>query len=189
MVCRQLGFKRGVRSTTQGFVHGPVDPDEKITEEIGCQGYETRLERCNIAFSSGRRSGGGQQNSLRDSIISVTCIHDSHALCEGDDEIPWRGSCYSLFYDKATFKEANKACESRGRSLVEISDQEENDLISELLLGNRFADGRLSKVWTGGLANRRARSSLFYWAGSRTRILGKYLKAIRQLSFVLEKKT
>ena len=48
LVCKQLGFSRGVRSTTQGLVHGPVDKSRKITENVECQGSENSIQKCNI---------------------------------------------------------------------------------------------------------------------------------------------
>ena len=48
LVCKQLGFARGVRSTTQGLVHGPVDESRQITERIDCQGSEDSLQKCRI---------------------------------------------------------------------------------------------------------------------------------------------
>ena len=50
LVCKQLGFARGVRSTTQGLVHGPVDESRKITERIDCQGSEDALQKCRIRY-------------------------------------------------------------------------------------------------------------------------------------------
>ena len=52
LVCKQLGFARGVRSTTQGLVHGPVDESRKITERIDCQGSEDALQKCRIRYVS-----------------------------------------------------------------------------------------------------------------------------------------
>ena len=52
LVCKQLGFSRGVRSTTQGLVHGPVDESRKITEKVDCQGTEDSLEKCIIRYLS-----------------------------------------------------------------------------------------------------------------------------------------
>ena len=46
IVCKQLGFSRGVKKTTQGLVHGPVDQDSRATEDVDCSGDEEFLEDC-----------------------------------------------------------------------------------------------------------------------------------------------
>ena len=46
IVCKQLGFSRGVKKTTQGLVHGPVDQDRRATEDVNCSGDEEFLEDC-----------------------------------------------------------------------------------------------------------------------------------------------
>ncbi len=48
VVCRQLGFRRGTRATTQGLVHGPVQQERKITERVECRGDEEGIEKCNV---------------------------------------------------------------------------------------------------------------------------------------------
>lgn len=55
LVCQELGFKRGVRSTTQGFVHGPVDEDRKMTENVDCKGHEKGLSKCRIRYKDPNR--------------------------------------------------------------------------------------------------------------------------------------
>ena len=71
------------------------------------------------------------------SIVSVTCVHDSFALCQ-DNEIPWKGSCYSLNFNRSTFDQANQFCQNEGKKLIEVDSQVENDLISELLLQSKL---------------------------------------------------
>ena len=46
VVCKELGFHRGVKKTTQGLVHGPVDQDHRATEDVDCKGDEEHLEDC-----------------------------------------------------------------------------------------------------------------------------------------------
>ena len=43
LVCKQLGFSRGVKKTTQGLVHGPVEQEDRATERVDCEGGEGRL--------------------------------------------------------------------------------------------------------------------------------------------------
>ena len=94
IVCKQLGFNRGIRSTTQGLIHGPVDSNRKMTETIECQGTEDKLEDCRIKYKS--NSGTCQTEK---SIVSVTCVHDSFALCN-DNEVPWGKKCYSVHFNR-----------------------------------------------------------------------------------------
>ena len=119
--------------------------------------YTNRASRCN----------------LKTSIVSITCIHDSFALCD-ENELPWKGSCYSLNFNRSTFDEASNACINQGKKLVEINDQDENDLISELLLQSQYSKGLLSQVWTGGKArSNRRRSASYYWDASNSLIGSK----------------
>ena len=48
LVCKELGFPRGVRSTTQGLVHGSVNEKRKITENEESDGDENSLKKCRI---------------------------------------------------------------------------------------------------------------------------------------------
>ena len=50
LVCKELGFPRGVRSTTQGLVHGNVNENRKITENVECDGDENSLKKCRIRY-------------------------------------------------------------------------------------------------------------------------------------------
>ena len=79
-----------------------------------------------------RYKSRAKQCDPQTSIVSVTCIHDSFALCE-DNEVPWKGSCYSVHFNRSTFKQAKSICQNEGKKLLEVMEQEENDLISELL--------------------------------------------------------
>ena len=76
-----------------------------------------------------------------------------------------------MFQSRSTFHEAKSVCKAEGKVLLELTSQQENDLLSELLLHTSYSTGLLSQVWTGGVgANRGRRSSLFYWDGTTTRI-------------------
>jgi hypothetical protein len=62
---------------------------------------------------------------------------------------------------------------------VEITDQQENDLISELLVQSKLSPGLLAEVWTGGMGSRTRRSSRFYWDGT-----GNSINGTRMICFV-----
>ena len=169
VVCKQLGFSRGLRSTTTGFVHGPVDEERRITDSIDCIGTEDSLTDCNVKY----KSSGSQCNPTQ-SIVSVTCIHDSIALCD-EKEVPWGTSCYSVHFNRSSFEDATETCQKEGKKLLEITHQAENDLLSELLLHSRYSPGILSHIWTGGKARKRSRSrsrssAYYYWTGSNAGI-------------------
>lgn len=141
LVCKQLGFSRGVRSTTQGLVHGPVDSDRKMTEKVECQGFERHLQECRIKYRT-----RAERCKAEESIVSVTCVHDSFALCS-DNEVPWGDSCYSVHFNRSTFDEASQTCQREGKQLVELTDQAENDLLSELLIHSQYSSGLLRSVF------------------------------------------
>ncbi len=102
-------------------------------------------------------------------MVSVTCVHDSFASCPVG-EVPWGRSCYSVHFERRDFRSAAEACEAEGKRLAEVTTQQENDLLSELLLQNEYSSGVLAEAWTGGLASDTARAPLYYWHGSRTTI-------------------
>ena len=63
----------------QGLVHGPVSAARKLTESVSCSGRETGLEKCAVEYSS---DAGGNGCKLDESVVAVTCVHDSLAVCE-----------------------------------------------------------------------------------------------------------
>jgi hypothetical protein len=121
--------------------------------------------KCNVQYVSARQSGSSCK--LSEQVVSVTCLHDSFAAC-AEDEVPWGGSCYSLHFNLSDFHEANAVCEAQGKALVEITSQQENDLLTELLL--RQPDLALSEMWTGGMGAQTARTPSFFWHGSKQNI-------------------
>ena len=52
VACRQMGFSRGVHSTSQGFVWGEINQNHKMTEAIECEGDEGKLKDCRVHFTS-----------------------------------------------------------------------------------------------------------------------------------------
>ena len=134
-----------------------------MTEKVECRGGERVIDDCRIKYKT-----RAEICKPEESIVAVTCVHDSFALCD-DGEIPWGQSCYSISFNRSTFDEAHKSCQKEGKSLVEMTRQEENDLLSELLLHSKYSPGLLSNVWTGGKVRRSGRrSSLYYWTGSQS---------------------
>ena len=58
---------------------------------------------------------------------------------------------------------------------MELTDQNENDFLSELLLHSQYSQGLLSEIWTGGKARKKGRrSATYYWEGSRAPLNCKY---------------
>ena len=134
---------------------------------MDCNGSERGLEKCQILYTSPRRDSC----DIRSSVVSITCSHDSFAACEGDRDVPWGGKCYSLIGKRAAFEDAQNLCKEEGKVLVEINNQMENNLLSELLLSHRASAGRFSQVWTGGKVKKSVRRShRLFWDGSRSSI-------------------
>ena len=149
------------------MVNGPINKGRKITESVKCNGHERGLEKCQISYTSRSRDSC----EISSSVVSLTCSHDSFAACDGDRDVPWGGKCYSLIRKRATFEDAQNICKQEGKVLVEINNQMENDLLSELLLSHRASAGRFSQVWTGGKVKKSVRRShKFFWDGSRSNI-------------------
>ena len=148
-------------------MNGPVNEERKVTEDITCHGNERGLEKCSIAYTSPYRD----ICELTSSIVSITCLHDSFAECEDAYDVPWGEKCYSLLPKRSTFEEGQTWCKQHGKTLVEIDTQQENNLLSELLLTHRYSGGKFSEVWVGGKAVKSPRrSNRFYWDGSLTDI-------------------
>ena len=165
----------------QGLVNGPVNEGRKITESVTCNGNERGLEKCSIAYTSSIRDSC----KLKSSIVSITCSHDSFASCDGDFDVPWGGKCYSLLPRRSSFEEAKSRCIEKGKKLVEVNTQQENDILSELLLTHRYSTGRFSEVWTGGKVIKGAgRSHRLFWDGSQTRI-SNYLLSLLNIMILI----
>lgn len=62
--------------------------------------------------------------------------------------------------------------------MAEITSQEENDVLSELLLQNDMSPGLLTDVWTGGVAGGTQRSRRLYWIGSKDNLGSECLTII-----------
>ena len=162
-------------------MNGPVNEGRKITESVTCNGNERGLEKCSIAYTSSIRDSC----KLKSSIVSITCSHDSFASCDGDFDVPWGGKCYSLLPRRSSFEEAKSRCIEKGKKLVEVNTQQENDILSELLLTHRYSTGRFSEVWTGGKVIKGAgRSHRLFWDGSQTRI-SNYLLSLLNIMILI----
>ena len=65
-----------------------------MTETVECQGNEAKLEDCQIKYKTNHGICKPEQ-----SIVSVTCVHDTFASCE-DNEVPWKQKCYSVYFNR-----------------------------------------------------------------------------------------
>ncbi len=81
-------------SMFKGLVHGEINPDRKITDKVDCTGSETGLEKCRIRYKTRTSTCKPEE-----SIVAITCIHDSYALCD-ENEVPWSQSCYSVHFNR-----------------------------------------------------------------------------------------
>ena len=78
-------------------MHGPANEARKQTESVSCTGAEPGLHKCRVDFGD-----GGNGCKLSESVVSVSCVHDSLAACP-KGEVPWGGSCYSMHFEKKDF--------------------------------------------------------------------------------------
>ena len=60
--------------------------------------------------------------------------------------MPYGQSCYSFHANAKTFHQAQEICKKKGKVLVEIETQEENDMISELLFQSSLTSTKLDQV-------------------------------------------
>ena len=169
IVCKQLGFSRGMKKTTQGLVHGPVDQDKRATELVDCQGDETRIEDCTYV-AKGQWKRRNRECKLTEDIVSVSCQYDSFATCN-PREVPFKESCYTFHAVAKTFHEAQETCKRNNMVLLEIESQEENDFISEMLLKSSLTTTRMDQVWTGGIGSYIARKNVWFWHSNTEKVM------------------
>ena len=60
--------------------------------------------------------------------------------------MPYGQSCYSFHANAKTFHQAQEICKKKGKVLVEIESQEENDMISELLFQSSLTSTKMDQV-------------------------------------------
>ena len=166
LVCKQLGFSRGVKKATQGLVHGPVEQEDRATERVDCEGGESELEEC----PHKDKDEGELECKLEQDIVSVSCQYDSLAGCSAK-EMPFGNSCYSFHASAKSFDEAQDICKKHNKTLVEIESQEENDMISELLFQSSLTSMTMDQVWTGGIGALVKRSNVWFWHSETDKIM------------------
>ena len=88
---------------------------------------------------------GDRECKLSEDIVSVSCKYDSLATCS-KREMPYGQSCYSFHANAKTFHQAQEICKKKGKVLVEIETQEENDMISELLFQSSLTSTKMDQV-------------------------------------------
>ena len=166
LVCRQLGYSRGVKKTTTGLVYGPVDQSKRSTEDVNCHGHEERIEDCQLTA----KGESARECKLSEDIVSVVCLYDSFATCR-TREIPYGDSCYRVFTDAKSFHDAQDICMKNDMVLVEIESQEENDLISEMLFQSSLTTTSMDQVWTGGVGSFIARKNVWFWHSNTEKVM------------------
>ena len=96
----------------QGLVHGPIDESRKLAERIDCLGTESSLEQCPTQLTNAYRDSC----QLSSNIVAVSCVTDSSAVCP-PGEIPWGSSCYSVYFNRSSFHDAQRRCKQVGGKL------------------------------------------------------------------------
>ena len=103
--------------------------------------------------------------------------------------MPYGQSCYSFHSNAKTFHQAQEICKKKGKVLVEIETQEENDMISELLFQSSLTSTKMDQViilvkmvdfsqyvvilqvWTGGVGSNIARKNVWFWHSDTDKVM------------------
>ncbi|XP_076238933.1 uncharacterized protein LOC143182076 [Calliopsis andreniformis] len=127
VVCRQLGYARGAEMAWQGRNTRNGVPSWIAANTVSCQGNETRFQSCKFTHQAECR--------VERDAIGVRCTPNRVAHCR-KDEVPYEGQCYHLADPDSGLNhaEALNYCSRRQARLVDITNQAENDFVSEWLI-------------------------------------------------------
>ncbi|XP_012286653.1 uncharacterized protein LOC105703113 isoform X2 [Orussus abietinus] len=127
VVCKQLGYYRGAEMSWQGRNGQWGVPSWIAADTVNCLGNETYFQSCRFTH--------GHECQVQRDAIGVQCLPNRIALCR-KDEIPHGGQCYHLADKNSGLNhaEALNYCAQRKSQLLDVTSQEENNFISELLV-------------------------------------------------------
>nr|XP_018903702.1 PREDICTED: uncharacterized protein LOC109034806 [Bemisia tabaci] len=165
IVCKQLGYERGAELTWQGR---PTDASTSALKEIAvnsvkCSGKEASVLDCKIRKEK-------SCDPERDGVW-IRCQNNYASLCR-PGEITYNNRCYKLVVPQENSTDASNEgfsqgealahCSSIGGKLLNILSQNENDFLSEWLVGQNKADN----IMTSGVGVSIMGRSLWIWEGS-----------------------
>ncbi|KAK2725709.1 hypothetical protein QYM36_000264 [Artemia franciscana] len=154
VVCKQLGYSRGVQRSYQGPVFGPVFQETVSIYGVQCTGSESTIEDCITQSYT--------TCNVPDQIVGVRCNRDPVSICPSGEHV-WGSHCYRVVTGiKANRNLARSFCERGKSDLVYIVNQAENNFLSDLLL--QYSDG--SSFHTDGVGIKGLRKNLWMWEHS-----------------------
>ncbi|XP_011630840.1 uncharacterized protein LOC105422952 isoform X2 [Pogonomyrmex barbatus] len=156
ILCRQLGYIRGAEMAWQGRNNRSNMPTWIAANTVTCHGNETRFQSCKFTHN--------QECRVDRDAIGVRCVSNRVAHCR-KDEIPHNGHCYYLADPSSGLNhaEALDHCKQRNARLIDITNQAENNFVSEWLLQSH---PKVSSIMTSGFGFATMNRSLWLWADS-----------------------
>ncbi|XP_076175064.1 uncharacterized protein LOC143150566 isoform X4 [Ptiloglossa arizonensis] len=156
VVCKQLGYSRGAEMAWQGRNNRVGTPTWIAANSVSCQGNETRLQLCKFTHEP--------QCRVERDAIGVRCALNRIAHCR-KDEIPYEGQCYHLANPDSSLNhaEALDYCSQRQARLVDITNQAENDFISEWLVQGH---PNVTSIMTSGIGFTTINHTIWLWEDS-----------------------
>ncbi|XP_018372656.1 PREDICTED: uncharacterized protein LOC108767342 isoform X3 [Trachymyrmex cornetzi] len=156
ILCRQLGYSRGAEMAWQGRNNRNNMPTWIAANTVTCLGNETRFQSCKFTHN--------QECRIDRDAIGVRCTPNRIAHCY-KDEIPHDGQCYHLADPDSGFNhgEALEYCKRRNARLIDITNQAENNFVSEWLLQSY---PEVSSIMTSGFGFTSMGRTLWIWADS-----------------------
>ncbi|XP_031365820.1 uncharacterized protein LOC102678715 isoform X3 [Apis dorsata] len=156
VVCKQLGYTRGAEMAWQGRNGQNGMPTWIAANSVSCQGDEDKFQSCKFTHV--------QECRVERDAIGVRCALNRVANCR-KDEVPHEGQCYHLAEAESglNHQEALDYCKNRDSRLLDITNQEENNFISEWLVQEQ---PEIASIMTSGVGFTTMGHSLWIWEDS-----------------------
>ncbi|XP_018303194.1 uncharacterized protein [Mycetomoellerius zeteki] len=156
ILCKQLGYSKGAEMAWQGRNNYNNMPTWIAAKTVTCLGNETRFQSCKFTHN--------QECRVDRDAIGVRCTPNRIAHCY-KDEMPHNGQCYHLANPDSGFNhaEALEYCKRRNARLIDITNQAENNFVSEWLLQSY---PEVSSIMTSGFGFTSMGRTLWLWADS-----------------------
>ncbi|XP_043802485.1 uncharacterized protein LOC122720083 isoform X3 [Apis laboriosa] len=156
VVCKQLGYTRGAEMAWQGRNGRNGMPTWIAANSVSCQGDEDKFQSCKFTHV--------QECRVERDAIGVRCALNRVANCR-KDEVPYEGQCYHLAEAESglNHQEALDYCKNKDSRLLDITNQEENNFISEWLVQEQ---PEIASIMTSGVGFTTMGHSLWIWEDS-----------------------